>query len=312
MRQLGLSLCALAVLLVHGTASAGTVRDDRSDSQYQALGAADGYLGVGRFQGTTASGNFSASGTLIAPDWVLTAGHVVDAAKSLIFTLGGTRYSATNWVANPQWHGDLMAGYDIALVHLNSPVTGVQPAVRYTGAAEVGLVGTAVGFGMTGTGATGTDHLRRPETGRAERHRPAPQPAALPLRLRQFHQSQRKQDGLEPAARSGRPDRPRRQRRRRVHRRRRPVLPGRAYTPSPAPTTARSIPTTATSPATSASRPSTPGSTACWASLRPRPPLPRRNPRRSPPCPNRRRWSCCWPARGALLIVRKVAPRRRG
>jgi hypothetical protein len=156
MRQLGLLLGTFAILLAHGSAPAGTIRHDRSDSQYLALGAGADYLSVGRFQGSTGTSNYSASGTLIAPDWVLTAGHVVDAAQSLIFTLNGTRYSATNWVANPQWKGDLLAGYDIGLVHLSSPVTNVQPATRYTGTSEVGRVGTAVGYGMTGTGLTGT------------------------------------------------------------------------------------------------------------------------------------------------------------
>jgi hypothetical protein len=166
MRHLGLSLCALAVGLIPGAALAGTIRDDRSDSQYLDLGASADYLGVGRFQGSTGSSGFSASGTLIAPDWVLTAGHVVDSAKSLTFSLNGTTYNATNWIANPQWKGDLMSGYDIGLVHLSSPVTNIKPATRYTGTSELGLVGTAVGYGMTGTGLTGSttfDGLKRAE-----------------------------------------------------------------------------------------------------------------------------------------------------
>jgi hypothetical protein len=156
MRQLGLLLGALACLSLPAAALAGTIRDDRSDAQYLALGAANDYLSVGRFQGSTGVSGFSASGTLIAPDWVLTAGHVVDSAKSLTFTIAGSQYSAASWVANPRWNGDLMAGYDIALVHLSKPVVNVAPAVRYTGTAELGRVGTAVGYGMTGTGKTGT------------------------------------------------------------------------------------------------------------------------------------------------------------
>ena len=156
MRHLGLSLGVLILLSIPAAVLAGTIRDDRSDSQYLALGAANDYLSVGRFQGSTGSSGFSASGTLIASDWVLTAGHVVDSAKSLTFTIGGKPYTASNWIANPQWNGNLMAGYDIALVHLSTPVSGVTPAVRYTGTSEVGRVGTAVGYGMTGTGKTGS------------------------------------------------------------------------------------------------------------------------------------------------------------
>jgi secreted trypsin-like serine protease len=50
---------------------------------------------------------------------------------------------------------DLSTGYDIALVQLSSAVTGIAPAVRYTGANELGALATSVGFGKTGTGVTG-------------------------------------------------------------------------------------------------------------------------------------------------------------
>jgi len=147
----------VAVLQVHAAAFAGTIRADRSDSQYIDLGRP--YASVGRFQGTTNTFGFVASGTLIAPDWVLTAAHVVDHTKSLTFTIGGVNYAAANWLPNPNWNGNLFAGYDIGLVHLSRSVSGIQPAALYTGFAEVGKVGTAVGYGMTGTGLTGAKTL---------------------------------------------------------------------------------------------------------------------------------------------------------
>ena len=136
-----------------------TIRADRSDSSYTSLAASSLYASVGRFDGATSTSGFIASGTLIAPDWVLTAGHVVDQATSLNFTIGGATYSGTTWTANPGWTGDLLAGYDIGLVHLNSAVANVDPATRYTGSAEQYQVGTAVGYGMTGTGLTGSKKL---------------------------------------------------------------------------------------------------------------------------------------------------------
>jgi hypothetical protein len=144
-------------LLVHAAAFAVTIRADRLDSQYVALGRQ--YTSVGRFEGATNTFGFVASGTLIAPDWVLTAGHVVDHTKSLTFTIGGASYTAASWLANPSWNGNLFAGYDIGLVYLTRPVTGIQPALLYTGSAELGKVGAAVGYGMTGTGLTGAKTL---------------------------------------------------------------------------------------------------------------------------------------------------------
>ena len=46
-------------------------------------------------------------------------------------------------------------GYDIGLIHLSTPVTGITPATIYTGLSEYDAVGTSVGYGMKGTGLTG-------------------------------------------------------------------------------------------------------------------------------------------------------------
>jgi hypothetical protein len=133
----------------------GTVRDDRSDSQYINLGSLSQYSSVGRIDGSTRNSGFLASGTLISPDWVLTAAHVVAAAKTMSFSIGGSRYLSDSWIPYPAWTGNTFAGYDIGLMHLSDPVPGIAPAVRYTGSSELNSVGTAVGFGMTGSGLTG-------------------------------------------------------------------------------------------------------------------------------------------------------------
>lgn len=142
---------------------AGTIRSDRSDALYQDLAATSSYASVGQFIGTTSGSSFAASGTLIAPNWILTAAHVVDGATSLTFNIGGNSYSASQWAYHSKWTGDLAAGYDIALVKL-SATPGIAPATRYAGSNELGAVGTSVGYGMTGTGLTGAttfDGLKR-------------------------------------------------------------------------------------------------------------------------------------------------------
>ncbi|MGA2032091.1 MAG: trypsin-like serine protease [Thermoguttaceae bacterium] len=134
--------------------SAIVIRADQSDAAYIALGASPAYSSVGMFQGTVPGGGFVASGTLIAPDWVLTAAHVVDKAQSMNFTIGGQTYTADSWTAYPGWTGNVMAGYDMGLVHLSRP-SSVTPAVRYTGGAELGMTDVTVGYGKTGNGLTG-------------------------------------------------------------------------------------------------------------------------------------------------------------
>ena len=125
---------------------------------------ATSYAPVGQFIGSTSTSGFAASGTLIAPNWVLTAAHVVDQATSLNFKIGGNSYGASQWAYHSNWTGDLAAGYDIALVKLSTAPSGIAPATRYTGSDELGRIGTSVGYGKTGTGLTGAitfDGLKR-------------------------------------------------------------------------------------------------------------------------------------------------------
>jgi hypothetical protein len=150
-----IAVVILVALVGLPQASAIVIRADRSDSQYINLGSQSAYASVGQFQGTSSSGNFYASGTLIAPDWVLTAAHVVDKAKALNFNIGGQNYTADKWIANPGWNGNLFAGYDIGLVHLTKD-SGVQPAALYSGASELDQVGVTVGYGKTGNGLSGS------------------------------------------------------------------------------------------------------------------------------------------------------------
>jgi Trypsin len=154
----------ICVIVCASSTYAGVVRDDRSDSLYQSLGASPSYASVGQFLGSTSASGFAASGTLIAPNWVLTAAHVVDQATSLTFNIGGSSYTASQWAYHSNWTGDLAAGYDIALVKLSTSPAGITPALRYTGSDELGRIGTSVGYGKTGTGLTGAitfDGLKR-------------------------------------------------------------------------------------------------------------------------------------------------------
>jgi len=155
--RLGVSLAAL--LVVASLAPAGTVRHDVPDAQYTGLAGQSQFDPVGRMNWTDSNGTFISSGTLITPQWMLTAGHTVDTtASSRTFTVGGSSYSASIAIAHPNWTGDLTAGFDIGLVRLDTPVTNVTPASVFGLAlpsAFVGAVGTSVGFGATGTGLTG-------------------------------------------------------------------------------------------------------------------------------------------------------------
>lgn len=161
MGKYGALVVVLAVMFALAPQSlAGVRRDDVDDSVHTDLGATSAYESVGQFLTTTSSAGYWASGTVIASDWVLTAGHVVDDVTSMSFTVGGGTYSAKQWVPHPKWNGDLNRGYDIALVQLETAVPDtLTPATLYTGKDELGATGTSVGFGMTGDGLTGATTL---------------------------------------------------------------------------------------------------------------------------------------------------------
>ena len=151
-RQLASLLCLITAYAISGGTSARgiVIRDDQPDQSYLDLGASPDYASVGTFANV-----LTGCGTLIAPDWVVTAAHLIIAGSSS-FTINGTTYAADQVIKYPQYvYGQEIQGYDIALAHLTTPVSGVTPATVYSASLEPVPVMTFVGFGMTGTGLTG-------------------------------------------------------------------------------------------------------------------------------------------------------------
>ncbi len=147
------SLIILVLILLQPlSVSSATIRDDQPDSGYLNLGADPAYAAVGSL---VINGAINGSGTLIAPDWVLTAAHLLDAGISGTFTINGVSYTSDALIRNPGWTGNPNNGYDLGLVHLTSSVAAIPPAMFYTGSSEIGQIGTFVGYGFTGTGLTG-------------------------------------------------------------------------------------------------------------------------------------------------------------
>jgi len=148
-------------------AQAGIMLDGVSESQYLAFASQPQFAGSGSVfseaidQQTQQVIRVShGSGTLIAPDWVLTAGHV---GIPSFFQPGGTgpTYAISQRIAHPVFvaNGDsafaINFGFDVALLHLSTPVTSSPYANIYRGSNEVNLGAAITGFGVGGFGADG-------------------------------------------------------------------------------------------------------------------------------------------------------------
>lgn len=120
------------------------------------------FTAVGQLTYTPTVGTVAKStGTLIAPQWVLTS---ASASKGLNLSggtasviLGGVTYTVDSIVTYPKYNASSIDfKQDIALWHLSTAVPGtITPQqISYT-KPTVGNTMTIVGFGLTGTGTTG-------------------------------------------------------------------------------------------------------------------------------------------------------------
>src|SRR5277367_2434869 len=114
----------LTLIIFPADVWSATILDDVPDSDYVALGNDPAFAAVGTFVN---SWGYTGCGILIAPNWVLTAAHLLTAASSGTFTLDGTACTSTQLFTDPGWDGNASNGSDFGLVHLSSSLTPIPP-----------------------------------------------------------------------------------------------------------------------------------------------------------------------------------------
>jgi len=134
----------ISAALLSSNVSAITIRDDVADSAYRNF-AADEFAFTGKLVGP-----WLGSATLISPNWVITAKHVLNSTSPFTFsTVDGTSRSVVETVNHPT--------LDLALGRLSSNITNVDPVklFSYEYGNDYGIDVVVAGAGMTGTGLTG-------------------------------------------------------------------------------------------------------------------------------------------------------------
>lgn len=155
----------LATLAIATPSSAIIMRHDVDQNGYLALGhehrAVTVQLGLESRSGGPMM--FNGMGTLVAPDWVLTAAHAVGpirdtlaAGRAHYVFLKGRAYRVAAVHAHPDFsEASDSATHDIALLRLEEPVRNPAPACLYEGSDEMGKVVVLVGAGVQGDGTNG-------------------------------------------------------------------------------------------------------------------------------------------------------------
>ncbi|MGY1530795.1 S1 family peptidase [Luteimonas sp. A649] len=162
-------LLLLMLFLVPATAGAIVIRDDVDDAEYRI--PASGFPALVDMPG-------EGHGVLIAPQWVITAAHVLPwHSGHMQVVVGGRPRDVERVVTHPGYRAPphelidqamatgeavlilvlLASSDDIALLKLTQPVTDVAPVALYKDSDEPNQIVKIVGKGATGTGANGHD-----------------------------------------------------------------------------------------------------------------------------------------------------------
>lgn len=144
-----------------------TAGDPQSDRYITSVGR--GFDGVARVIINREDANVLCSGSLLSSGrHLLTAAHCISDAGGNVTALssevtftsvaGEETIEVSTHSAHPDWSGDFLAGGDLAVLTLMRPASSsVDRYGLFRDTTDIGAIAELVGYGLTGTGATGID-----------------------------------------------------------------------------------------------------------------------------------------------------------
>lgn len=153
----GVGCVAVGVLSLPLKSEAIVIRDDVADERYHAS--------VNDFPPLVTLYNIGVHGTLIHPEWFVTAAHAVFCMNPGQKVLVGQKIATIEGrYSYPEY--TLGGKHDLALVKLREPVDDIVPAALYRDTAETGTSLWFIGAGGSGTGRSGETINYRENNGR--------------------------------------------------------------------------------------------------------------------------------------------------
>lgn len=139
--------------LVPFNLNAGTIDPNTPDSKYVEYGSKfENVVKLCCFDG---KGMSCGSAVVIAPDWIITAAHVVENCHSWTINIGEEKYNLDKVIIHPDYKTEVFGYHDIAIGHLEKPLKLEFYPDLYENNDEIGKVCSIAGVGFTGTFNTG-------------------------------------------------------------------------------------------------------------------------------------------------------------
>lgn len=132
---------------------AGTIDPETPDENYIEYGKK--FSSVVRLCCFDGNGMSCGSAVVIAPEWILTAAHVVEGCHSWTASVGDDKYNLDKVIQHPEYKKEVFGYWDIAIGRLERKIELEYYPSLYDKNDEVGKLCSISGVGFTGTFITG-------------------------------------------------------------------------------------------------------------------------------------------------------------